>query len=248
MGKRAGTPDVENLVRMSRLFGVTVDALLTDDADASAFVGGRETARLVGRGEILTYLAACRKNAVWRAVGVFLCVLAPVFLRAFGGIAGLTDRVSDTVAVGIGLCLFTVTAAAAVAVFFECGARLRPFSYLENESVTLENSAVELLRSEREAFARAGDRCDTLGATLTVLSMLPIFLTVLLSGSDFSILLSVCATFLIVGFSGGLLAFSAAREEGVERALRVGDYTEEGRARSLPSRRVLCSVQRKRSG
>ena len=37
------TPEIENLVRMSRLFGVTVDALLTDGADCPRGGSPRET-------------------------------------------------------------------------------------------------------------------------------------------------------------------------------------------------------------
>ena len=225
------TPEIENLVRMSRLFGVTVDALLTDGADCPAGEVPEKRARLVGRAEVLSYLSVCQKNAVWRAVGLFLCILAPVLLLIFAGISGMTDAMEDHVAVGIGLCLCALTIAAAVADFLLCDGRFRPFSYFEDEPIALEGTASELLKAERERVESVASRCEAFGMVLSVLSMLPMFVTVLLGESDLWMLFAVCLTFLIVGCAGGLLVFAGARRDGVDRALRIGDYTEEGRAR-----------------
>ena len=113
-------PDMQKVVQMSRLFGVTTDYLLKEELGEPEPAPAESAAplRCVTMEQAADYLALRQAAAPKLALATLLCVLSPAALLL---LAALSDRpgaaISENAAAGIGLCVLLVLVAAAVAVF-----------------------------------------------------------------------------------------------------------------------------------
>ena len=103
----ASIPDLERIVSMSQLFGVTTDYLLKDEMEETEFTDGMTPEITEGKvitvEEANTFLEATKKYAARIAPAVSLCVLSPVVLLWLLGMAGAKrGAVTENVAGGIG--------------------------------------------------------------------------------------------------------------------------------------------------
>ena len=150
-------PDLQRILEMSRLFGVSTDYLLKDELEPAARTEAGDDAadtplRLVSMEEAQAFLQLKRKNAVTVALATFLCVFGAVLLILCGGLSeyGVLP-LGENVAAGLGMILLLVCAAVAVALFIRCAQRLRPFAFLEEEEFETAYGVRGLLRGVRPA-------------------------------------------------------------------------------------------------
>ena len=136
-------PDIDKILQLSCLFGVTTDYLLKDDAAEPEYTED-DTSPLprVTLAQANDYLAKARANAPKLALATALCVVSPIPLLALVALseAGLFG-IWDDLAGGIGLIALLVIIAAAVAIFMQC----RPLR-LSTASPALRRSAATPLR------------------------------------------------------------------------------------------------------
>ena len=225
-------PDLDKLLQMSRLFGVTTDYLLKDDQGAPEYTQEDDQStglRRVSLAEAQDYLAARISTAAPIAWATFLCILSPVCLILLAAASENSRRISENGAVGIGLAVLLVLVAAAVAVFISCGARMRPFAYLEDAPFETEYGVSGMVRAQQKQFQSACTRLNITGAVLCILSAMPLFLCLLTDGSDEALgirmVWMVALLLLLAGF--GVVAFILAgvRESGYRVLLQEGDYS-----------------------
>lgn len=132
----ASIPDLERIVSMSQLFGVTTDYLLKDEMEETEFTDGMTPEITEGKvitvEEANTFLEATKKYAARIAPAVSLCVLSPVVLLWLLGMAGAKrGAVTENVAGGIGLIVLLLMVVVAVAVFLLTGIPYNKYEYLE---------------------------------------------------------------------------------------------------------------------
>ena len=83
-------PDLDKILQMSKIFGVTTDYLLKDEMGEAEYLpegGDAETDaeyRKVSLQEAHEFLAIREQNSVKIAFGVMLCILSPVFMIFMG--------------------------------------------------------------------------------------------------------------------------------------------------------------------
>ena len=152
-------PDLERVLQMSRLFGVSTDYLLKDEQGAAEYTGEDAPAavRTISMEEANLFLAAREANARPLALATFLCIISPLCLML---LAALSERahsgISENAAAGAGLCVLLILVAAAVAIFIACGARTKPFAYLETEVFETAYGVDGLVSQRKAGFEPAG--------------------------------------------------------------------------------------------
>ena len=80
-------PDIEKIVKMSQLFGVSTDYLLKEDEEAPSYFEVDETpkVRRVTMEEASEFLAIKEKASKQIALATFLCIISPVCLLFLSG-------------------------------------------------------------------------------------------------------------------------------------------------------------------
>lgn len=151
-------PDMEKILQMSRIFGVTIDFLLKDEMETAEAAPETETAaaRRVTMEEAFRYLELRRQAAPKMALATLLCVLSPAALLMLSAISQQTTRfgISEETAVGVGLCVLLVLVTAGVFLFLICAARSREFRFLEEVPFETEYGVTGMVKERRKAFFR----------------------------------------------------------------------------------------------
>lgn len=241
-------PDLDKVVQMSRLFGVSTDYLLKDELEEEEFIGSEadETPlRRVTMEQAARYLALRKACAPKIALAVAMCIVSPVviiFLSAMAD-AGL-GGISEDLAAGLGVSVILVLVAIAVGMFLSCGAKTKEFDFLEKEPFETEYGVSGMVRERRKAYEPTASRCTILGVVLCILAVVPLMLGVGLASSDVAALLvrvapadvyaaaAVDALLLLVACGVGVLVWSGTYTGAMDQLLEEGDYTRKKKARS----------------
>ena len=200
-------PDMQKVVQMSRLFGVTTDYLLKEE---------------LGEPD---YLALRQAAAPKLALATLLCVLSPAALLL---LAALSDRpgaaISENAAAGIGLCVLMVLVAAAVAVFITCAAQVKAYAFLESEPFETACGVTGMVRECRAAFAPRHTRGKVVGTVLCILSAVPLFIAVCLDGPDLLYVGAVCLLLVLAGIGSAVFVSGGVYWVAMDRLLEEDDY------------------------
>lgn len=228
-------PDLDKIVQMSRIFGVSTDYLLKDELEElepASSLAEQPPRRRVSMEEASRYLELRRAAAPKLALATFLCVISPITLILLGGLSEYSARITENTAAGIGLIVLIVLVAAAVGIFLSSSAQVREFAFLETEPFETEYGVSGMVRQRRQDFQPAANRLNLVGTLLCIVSVLPLFLSLCLSGSD---LMYVGAVSLLLGFVAlACLAFVYAGTQtgAMEKLLEEGDYTRQRKSKS----------------
>lgn len=220
-------PDMQKVVQMSRLFGVTTDYLLKEELGEPEPAPAESDAplRCVTMEQAADYLSLRRAAAPKLAAATLLCVLSPVALLL---LAALSDRpgaaLSENAAAGIGLCVLLVLVAAAVAVFITCAAQVKAYAFLETEPFETAYGVTGMVRERRAAAAPEHTRGKVAGTVLCILSAVPLFIAVCLDGSDLLYVGAVCLLLVLAGVGSALFVYGGVYQAAMDRLLEEGDY------------------------
>ncbi|MCR4886641.1 MAG: helix-turn-helix domain-containing protein [Clostridiales bacterium] len=223
-------PDLNKILAMSQLFGVTTDYLLKDDLEAEEFTGdgGAPALRRVTLAEAGEFLSWRDKASGLIAGALLLCVLGVIALLAIGVSAGALG-LSEDAAGGLGVGALLVFVAAAVLLFVYCGHRNGPYEFLEKEDFDTEYGVDGLAQKKRQDGQKAWSLQTGAGLAMCVLSPIPLVMSAFLAHTDTARMLLTCLTLLLAGGGAALIVLSGVRRAAVDKLLRQGDYSPEAK-------------------
>ena len=228
-------PDLDKVVQLSRIFGVSTDYLLKDELEAQEPAEPepeQPARRRVSLEEASRYLELRQQAAPWMALATFLCVLSPITLILLSGLSECSARITENMAAGIGLSVLILMVAAAVGIFLMCSAKERSFAFLETEPFETEYGVSGMVRQRRQAFEPTANRLNLIGTILCIVSVLPLFLSMCLSGPDLMYIGAVCLLLGFVALACIAFVYAGTRTGAMEKLLEEGDYTRQRKAKS----------------
>ena len=220
-------PDMEKILQMSRIFGVTTDFLLKDEMETAEAAPETETAaaRRVTMEEASRYLELRRQAAPKMALATLLCVLSPAALLMLSAVSQQTTRFGISEETAVGVVLFLI-----------CAARSREFRFLEEVPFETEYGVTGMVKERRKAFQEKYGWVQILGVVLCVLSALPLFLAIMLRLSEFGTMAALCLTLLTVGCGCFALVYAGCCQNSMDKLLMEGEFE-----RSRRGQRQLAS-------
>ena len=222
-------PELEKILMMSKLFGVTTDYLLKDDIEEEEYTLAAEeivpVMRKVTMEEANAFLKVKDETAKYIAFGVFLCIISPITLLLLCGFSE-AGVIGENVAVGIGCITLLLLVAMAVAIFLFCGAKASPFEYLEKESFETEYGVNGMVKECQKRYSGIYARNNVIGVCLCILGVIPIFAGILLDAENGLLMIAmVCLLLLIVGIGVIFFVIAGVHWESYQKLLQEGDYT-----------------------
>ena len=229
-------PDMDKVVQMSRLFGVTTDFLLKDELEIEEHTQSEPMdeppLRRVTMEEASAYLALRRAAAPRMALATFLCIISPVALLMLAAMSEVSRfGISENAASGIGLCVLLVLVAIGVALFLTCSARVRDFAFLEEEPFETEYGVSGMVKERMQDFAGTYSRLHITGTVLCILSAVPLFVSMCMETSDVVYVAAVCLLLIIAGIGCVAFTYGGTIHASMERLLEEGDYTRQNKSR-----------------
>lgn len=220
-------PDLEKILQLGELFGVTTDYLLKDEIEDEEFVEKEisECNRKITLAEANEFLEL-RKKASWRiALATFINIAAVAQLIVFGGSTTLPEPpFSEDTAGVIGITIMFILAAIAIGIYLYTGSQSAHFEFLEKEPFETEYGVVGMVRERQKAYRSTYVKCNIAGTCLCIISPVVLF-TGALSQNEFLITLLLAATMLIAGVGVIFFITAGVREASMQKLLQEGDYT-----------------------
>ena len=165
-------PDLNKIIALSEIFGVSTDYLLKDELGEPEYTSSEDSGtplRQVSMEEANAFLSMRALNAGRVAVGVMLCILSPVILILLSGAQELGRlTLSENQAVGIGLVVLIAMVGCAVAIFVTCSIRAGCYEYLEKEPIETLYGVSGMVRARKDQFQPTYTCQLTIGIVLCV--------------------------------------------------------------------------------
>ena len=209
-------PDMNKILQLSELFGVSTDYLLKDSLEAPEPVAAPEDAdsegaTFVSMEEANAFLSYKAESAPRIALGVLLCILSPIALLLLGG-AQETGRLplTEMQAAMIGLMVLVLMVAGAVLLFVLTGMKGNKYEYLEKNTLDTAYGVSGMVRERQQREESDHTRSVALGVVLCVLAAIPLFALLLWRGEDdFYGVLGVAATMTLAAIGVVLCVLAA---------------------------------------
>ena len=235
-------PDIDKILQLSHLFGVTTDYLLKDELGEPEYTARDDAPALrkVTLAQANDYLTQAHANAPKMALATALCVLSPVPLIALGALAEYGYFRADF-ATGLGLCTLLVLVAVAVVLFMQCGAAVKPYEFLEKEPIDTEYGVTGLAHERRDAFAVQYNRGNTLGTVLCILCAVPLFAAMMFLDTDILAAAAVCLLLVLVACGVHAFVRVGTVQDALNQLLEEGDFTRDAKARKGAIRAVAAA-------
>ena len=237
-------PDMNRILKLSELFGVSTDYLLKDELEPEALRGQslpipdtEPPLRQVSMEEASAFLEHRKLAARRIALGVMLCILSPVLLILLGGAqeAGKL-ALSQAQAVGIGLVALFLLVGTAVALFVTTGLQGSRFEYLEKEQFETAYGVDGMAKDRREKFRSSFNQRLTLGIVLCIVSVIPLFLTLIFFGEgetaveSFPHVISLAVLLVLASVGVLLIVHASMIWGGYQMLLEDGSYSRAAKA------------------
>ncbi|MBQ4411060.1 MAG: helix-turn-helix transcriptional regulator [Firmicutes bacterium] len=229
-------PDMNKILAMANLFGVSTDYLLRDEMEApegasvdSGTEEGLETVR-VSMETARAYIEAKTAAAPKIAFGVLLCIFSPIMLILLGGLQEYGKiAVSENLAGGLGLIILMAMVVCAVCIFILAGSKLRKFEFIEKAPLDTEYGVTGLCREMIERQENSYTRSMVAGVGLCVASSIPLFAAMMME-NEFYCVMGVCFILLMVGIGVVFIVNANVVRDSYLALLEEGDYTREEKA------------------
>ena len=192
-------PDLQKILQLASLFGVTTDYLLKDEVEDAEYTPDEPSStNKVSLTMAQDYLKLRRSAAKSIALATVLCIISVVPLILMGALSDLQIiDMSDTVAGVLGLCILFVFVGIAVAIYIFTGSKSAEYSFLAKGDFEREYGVDGLLREKQKAFRPVYVRSNLIGTMLMIFSPLPIIVSALANNELLSVL-ALCLLFLTV--------------------------------------------------
>ena len=215
-------PDLQRILQMSELFGVTTDYLLKDEIEEEPLNEYVETKTIkVSMEEANQYLDMKSRGSRIVANATSLCILSPVPLIVLG------TMTEDHTLVGFGLVFLLMLVAIAVFLFVNYGLHESHMQHLEKESFETEYGVSGMVRERREQYEPTFTRNIAIGVVLCILSVIPTIMAGVMEVEDYMSGISVGLLLIIVSIGVNILIRAGMIKSSYDTLLQEGEYTKE---------------------
>ena len=221
-------PNLDKILQLSELFGVTTDYLLKDEIEDEEFTENDDTSvKKVTLEEANSYLDTVRSNSKKNAIATFLCITAAMplmILLAFsqGNLVGISENVAA--AIGIGILLVMV--AVAVGIYIYADSIMSPYDYIEKGEFSNEYGVKGMTAERKKDYKNAHTKGNICGVLLCVVSAIPL-ITVAFTENNSAILATVGLLLVMVGFGVMILIKTNSYWDALNRLLSEEEFSKE---------------------
>ncbi len=229
-------PDLEKMIRLSELFGVSTDYLLKDDMEEAEHIRLSEdmpSLKRVSMEEANAFLSVKARTAKTIAYAVFLCILSPITLLILGAISESASGVlNENIAGGIGMIVLILFVATAVVLFISSGSKTAPFAYLEKEKFEAEYGVSGMVKERKAQYKDLHTKNTIAGTCLCITALIPLFVGAIID-ADNDLFLTIMLSFSLLIAGVGVICFikTGILWASFEKLLQEGEYSKENKGK-----------------
>ncbi|NLL91167.1 MAG: helix-turn-helix transcriptional regulator [Ruminococcaceae bacterium] len=227
-------PDLQSVVILSDLFGVSTDYLLREDSPSEKTaeypdesIEEDEPVRRVSLEEANDFLDMKRKGSSIVSTGVAMCITSPVLLIVLdtlveGGMLNITENLAG----GMGAVFLFLMVASAVFMFITHGLRGGRMEHIENENFVTEYGVAGMAKERRDSYAPVFTRGIAVGVVLCILSVVPIIIAGAVELPEHIIPLFVAPLLLMIAVGVSMIIRVSIVMDSYKALLQEGEFSK----------------------
>ena len=228
------TPDLEKILQLGNLFGVTTDYLLKDELVDEEFVEGVDETpiRKISLAEANDYLEQRKNASVQIAIATLLCIISPILIFLLLAFSECTSiPITENLAVGIGMVPLFSLVTIAVVIYIRVGFKNAPYEFLEKEPFETEYGVTGLAREKQKTYRNTYIKYNIFGTCACILSPVPLICAAL-SGKGLLVMIMLCVTLLTVAIGVMFFIVAGVRWASMQKLLKEGEFSEKGKQKN----------------
>lgn len=229
-------PDLDKILLMASIFGVTTDYLLKDDVELTsdnATSDADYTVRRVSLIEANDFLEIKEKTRFSIAIATVICIVATsIFLWLNIATEAKVIQLSEDTMGVISLCLLIGMVSIAVVIYVATGFKTSRFEFLEKEEFELEYGVESVVRKYQEEYQKTYAKGNIVATLLCILSVIP-FLLSSISNDDFLIGNGLTIMILIVSVAVFIFIMVGIKHESFLKLLQESEYSKKRKKYSM---------------
>lgn len=232
----ASIPDLDKILKLSDLFGVSTDYLLKDELEEIAYSEASslsnenidsEIVRNVSIEEANAFMDVYEKTSKKIALGVMLCVLSPIFIILAGGLCefgGMENTPSEDFLCGIGVAILLSIIAVAVSFFIRYGMQLDKYEYIGKERLSLQYGVQGVVEKKKEAYEETFRDTMVRSTLMCIFGIIPLIVGGALNLDDFILVILVDVLLILVAIATYGFVKAGMIHSSYQMLLQQGDY------------------------
>lgn len=226
----ASVPDLDRILKLSEIFGVSTDYLLKEETQAAPEIeipelDKTEGLKRVGREEAESFMEIKLNGAKKVAMATAGYILSPVVLLFLTGLSEFKQpAINDELASGIGIVVVLLMIGISTMFFVVNGMKMESYEYLQKENFYLEYGVEGIVREKLSMYTESNRKYTMIGVFLCIICTIPLLVANSLNSSDFVITLCVDLILIIIACAVYLFVLSGERKGCLQMLLQEGDY------------------------
>ena len=225
-------PDLEKIVKMSSLFGVSTDYLLKDEIEgelpSETMDTDDEVRHSISVEEAGAYMNLIKDCAPKMALAISCLILSPIPLILLGAFAESNPaKYSEDLFGGIGLAVLLLVVVATVVPLVLMAMRLSKYEYLEKEEITLLYGVRGVVEKNKADFEETYNKSIVTGVALCIAGVIPLVLGGAFGATDFVCCIFICVLLCCVSVAVNFFVRHGMVQGSYVKLLQEGDYTPE---------------------
>ncbi len=223
-------PDINKVIRLSELFGVSTDYLFKDELEEPELVEEKiEPIRKVSLQEANEFLQIKEKTAKIIALGTALCMLGVTSLIFLGGLRNqYLKTISEERAVIVGLIILLVFVTFAVSLFIYSSSKTAPYKFLNTDIFETEYGVIGVVKERQKNYQSKYTKYNIISTCLSILGVLPLLIGGL-SGNEWYMVLGLVTLLIIETVAVSLFIVNGIYWESLLKLLQVDNYSKKAK-------------------
>ena len=230
----ASIPDINKIIELAKVFGVTTDFLLKDDMELEEFTNEPDYSQpVIDVGFAEEFLRMMVSYGKQIALGVSLCILSPVLLLYLAGLSE-AGKIGENVAGGIGVIVLLIMIATAVMIFIASSGKMKKYKLLETGDFELAYGVAGIINTKNEEFDKRYSVYNAIGVAMCIISSVPIMVCAFLELADWWVVDAICVLLMIVAAAVYIFVSQGMIKSSFDQLLKMDEYApgyKERRAR-----------------
>lgn len=244
-------PDLDKLLALSQIFGVTLDYLVKDEIDCNEIQYDAsepmDDLPHVSVEEANRFLSDVQTASKQIALGVSICILSPIALLLLGGLSETgSGHITEDIAGGLGVAILLIMIAAALPLFIKNGMKLEHYKHITEHCFHAEYGVEGIVNYRMEKFSGTYTNGIVCGVLLIILGIVPLMLAGGFGASDMTLISCLCLLLALISIAVYILVKNGMIHESYQQLLQAGDFSPEKRAQSKRNETISsiywCSV------
>ena len=225
-------PDLQKVIRLAELFGVSTDYLLKDEMvmEVPASYVKTETREepvlRVTMEDANTFLDMKKKNAPMIANATFMCIISPALLILLATMAeDQVFHITESMATVAGLVFLFGMIAAAVFMFITYGMRESHMDHLKEEIFETEYGVTGMVKERRNAFEPVFTRGIAVGVVLCILAVVPLLVVGAMDAQDYVCGMFTALLLVLIALGVNIMVRVGMVKGSYDTLLQEGEYS-----------------------